>query len=45
MGVIRACDTRVYESMLVDQIDHARENSKTKDMNELLRSGNTFEVE
>lgn len=45
MGVIRACECKVYESMLVDQIDHAMENTGIKNMNELLRSGNTFQVD
>jgi 2-oxoglutarate ferredoxin oxidoreductase subunit beta len=45
MGVIRACDTRVYESMLVDQIEHARKTTKINTVNELLRSGNTFQVD
>lgn len=45
MGVIRACDTRVYESMLHEQIEFARGKSKIKNMNELLRSGNTFKVD
>ena len=45
MGVIRACESEVYESLLTDQVEHARKNTKIKNMNELLRSGNTFEVE
>ncbi len=45
MGVIRACECRVYESMLVDQVEHAQRNTKIKTVNDLLRSGNTFEVE
>ncbi len=45
MGVIRAHETTVYESLLVDQIKVAEENSKIKCMDDLLNSGNTFEME
>jgi 2-oxoglutarate ferredoxin oxidoreductase subunit beta len=45
MGVIRACECLVYESMLVDQVDTAMKESKIKNVNELLRSGNTFQVD
>lgn len=45
MGVIRSCETTVYESMLYDQIAAAKERSKIKTINDLLHSGNTFEVE
>jgi 2-oxoglutarate ferredoxin oxidoreductase subunit beta len=44
MGVIRACKTTVYESLLYDQIKSAKEKSKIKCMDDLLNSGNTFEV-
>ncbi len=45
MGVIRACESKVFESMLVDQVENASKNSKIKNVNDLLRSGNTFEVD
>ena len=45
MGVIRACEDYVYESMLTGQVEEARERASITTMNELLRSGNTFEVE
>jgi 2-oxoglutarate ferredoxin oxidoreductase subunit beta len=45
MGVIRACQTPVYESMLVEQIRNARENTKVRNVSELLHSGNTFRVD
>ncbi len=45
MGIIRSCASLVYESMLVEQIEQAQKNSKIKTVNDLLRSGNTFEVE
>ncbi len=45
MGVIRSCDNTVYESLLTSQIAAAKEHSKIKTVNDLLHSGNTFEVE
>jgi 2-oxoglutarate ferredoxin oxidoreductase subunit beta len=45
MGVIRAYESRVYESMLTEQIEYARTNTKIKTVNDLLRSGNTFQVD
>jgi 2-oxoglutarate ferredoxin oxidoreductase subunit beta len=44
MGVIRAVKDSVYESLLYKQVKSATENSKIKNVNELLRSGNTFEI-
>ena len=44
MGVIRAVKTPVYESMLYDQIERKKETSRIKNVNELLRRGNTFEI-
>jgi 2-oxoglutarate ferredoxin oxidoreductase subunit beta len=45
MGVIRACGSMVYESVLFEQVEDARKNTKIKTVNELLRSGNTFQVD
>jgi 2-oxoglutarate ferredoxin oxidoreductase subunit beta len=45
MGVIRAYPSQVYESMLTRQVEHAMENSPIKSVNDLLRSGNTFQVD
>ena len=45
MGVIRAFEGPVYESMQFDQIEYARKESSIKTVNELLRSGNTFQVD
>ena len=45
MGVIRAFESGVYESMLTDQVEHARKNTKIKNVNDLLRCGNTFQVD
>jgi len=44
MGVIRQWDDTTYEKLLNDQISHAVENTSIKTMDELLNSGNTFEV-
>jgi 2-oxoglutarate ferredoxin oxidoreductase subunit beta len=44
MGVIRACDCSVYETLLQEQMKEARENSEIKSMDDLLVSGNTFEI-
>ena len=45
MGVLRAWETGVFESMLTDQVEHAKKNTKITNVNELLRSGNTFQVD
>ena len=45
MGIIRAFESQVYESMLVEQVRQARKSTRISTVNELLRSGNTFEVE
>ena len=44
MGVIRAKDDTVYESLLHEQVEHAMETSTVKNMDDLLRSGNVFEI-
>lgn len=44
MGIIRAVKTTVYEEMLHDQLAHASEKTQIKNMDELLKSGNTFEI-
>lgn len=44
MGVIRATDSTVYETMLYDQVEHAKATTKTKTMDDLMRSGNVFEI-
>ena len=43
MGVIRAIKSSVYESELFDQVQHAKEVTKIKNMDDLLHSGNVFE--
>jgi 2-oxoglutarate ferredoxin oxidoreductase subunit beta len=44
MGIIRAVDRTVYEDLLYDQIKHSKEKNKIKCMDDLLKSGNTFEM-
>lgn len=44
MGVIRSYDCTVYEELLENQIQHAKETSKIKSMNDLVNSGNTFDI-
>jgi 2-oxoglutarate ferredoxin oxidoreductase subunit beta len=44
MGVIRAADGPVYESLLYDQITSLKKESGLKKMDDLLTSGNVFEV-
>jgi len=43
MGVIRAIDNSVFESDLYEQVQHAKETSKIKNMDDLMNSGNVFE--
>ncbi|MBN1131729.1 MAG: 2-oxoacid:ferredoxin oxidoreductase subunit beta [Bacteroidales bacterium] len=45
MGVVRAVETTVYESLLYDQIKHAKSTSKIKKVDDLLRSGNVFQID
>jgi 2-oxoglutarate ferredoxin oxidoreductase subunit beta len=44
MGIIRAVDRTVYEDMLYDQIAHSKEKNAIKCMDDLLKSGNVFEL-
>ncbi|MDA3881201.1 MAG: 2-oxoacid:ferredoxin oxidoreductase subunit beta [Prolixibacteraceae bacterium] len=43
-GVIRAVETRTYETEMEVQIAEVKKTSKIKCMDDLLRSGNTWEV-
>lgn len=45
MGVIRAWKTSVYENMLYKQVKEAKKKSKLKSVNDLLKSGNTFQID
>lgn len=44
MGVIRAVKHPVYESMLYDQMEYRKKNSEIKTVDQLLKSGNVFEI-
>ena len=44
MGVIRAVKNQVYESMLYEQLRNKKKDPPIKNMDELLTSGNTFEI-
>lgn len=44
MGVIRAVRTGVYDEMLSEQLREAKKRSPVRNVDELLRSGNTFEI-
>jgi len=44
MGIIRAVSKTVYEDMLYDQIAHSNEKNPVKCMDDLLKSGNIFEI-
>ncbi len=44
MGVIRAVESPTYESLLYDQISAIKKQSNLKTVDDLLRSGNVFEV-
>ncbi|TKG95822.1 2-oxoacid:ferredoxin oxidoreductase subunit beta [Puteibacter caeruleilacunae] len=45
MGVIRAVKTDVYDEMMVKQIENVQAESKIKNMDDLLNSGDTWVVE
>ena len=40
MGVVRSVESGVYEAEMANQVQHARENSKIKNVDDLLNSGN-----
>jgi 2-oxoglutarate ferredoxin oxidoreductase subunit beta len=44
MGVIRAIKSTVYEDLLHGQIDKAKRDTKVKNMDQLFKSGNIFEI-
>jgi len=44
MGVIRAIDSPTYESLLYDQISASKKQSRLKNVDDLLTSGNVFKV-
>lgn len=44
MGVIRNCESAVYEDLLYQQMDEIKAASNIKCMDDLLKSGNTFSI-
>jgi 2-oxoglutarate ferredoxin oxidoreductase subunit beta len=45
VGVIRSVEDNTYEGLLEEQIEHAKANSKIKNVDDLLNSGNVFNIE
>ena len=45
LGVIRAYDCTAYEDLLEQQIESAQKDSKIKCVDDLLRSGNVFQID
>lgn len=45
MGVVRAAESTVFESLMHDQVQEAQKNTKLKTVDDLLRSGNTFRID
>jgi len=44
LGVIRAIVAPTYSDNIINQIEAVKENSKIKCMDDLMNSGNTWEV-
>ncbi len=44
MGVIRAAPAETFDELTEQQIEEAQKDSKIRNMNDLLRSGNTWEI-
>jgi 2-oxoglutarate ferredoxin oxidoreductase subunit beta len=44
MGVIRACESGVYDELLYSQMDQIKAKSTIKTVDDLLKSGNTFSI-
>ena len=44
MGVIRSARAMTYNQLLEDQIEKAKKESKIKCMDDLLNSGDTWEI-
>jgi 2-oxoglutarate ferredoxin oxidoreductase subunit beta len=45
LGVIRSAKSATYDDLVVEQINYAKENSKIKSVDDLLNSGDVFEIE
>lgn len=43
-GIIRSYESSVYEDVLIDQIAHARKETKIKTVDDLIHSGNVWEI-
>ena len=44
LGVIRSAPFETYDDPMEDQIEHAKQTSKIKSVNDLLRSGDVWEI-
>ncbi|MCF8224554.1 MAG: 2-oxoacid:ferredoxin oxidoreductase subunit beta [Bacteroidales bacterium] len=45
MGVVRAAESTVFESLMHDQVTNAQKHSKIKTVNDLINSGNVFRID
>ena len=44
LGIIRSVKRKTFDSGVLSQIEHEKENSKFKTIDELINSGDTWEV-
>lgn len=44
MGVVRAAQSTVFETLMHEQVAHAKKTSKIKTVDQLIHSGNVFEI-
>src|SRR5512145_81492 len=44
MGVIRSCEASVYDDLMYNQMETIRDKSSIKNVDSLLKSGNTFSI-
>ena len=44
LGIIRAVSRQTFDEGLLNQLEHEKENAKFKTVDELLKSGETWEV-
>jgi 2-oxoglutarate/2-oxoacid ferredoxin oxidoreductase subunit beta len=44
MGIIRAVESPVYETLLYEQVNNAKATSRIKNVDDLLNSGNLFKI-
>ena len=45
LGVIRSAKFATYDDLVEEQIKYAQENSKIKNVDDLLNSGEIYEIE